>query len=88
MGVQVTFDYAAWRLAFPQFNALTADQVVGTILPIAVQYNRNDGGGPVTTAQTQTQLLNLMVAHVAQLLYGPNGSGTPSGIVGRVTDAS
>jgi hypothetical protein len=89
MGVQVTFDYASWAALFPQFSpALTQQQVTTLILPLAQQYNRNDGGGPVCTAALQTQLLNLMVAHVAELLFGPDGSGKPAGLVGRITDAT
>lgn len=90
MGVIVPFVYADWIAAYPQFApALTEAVVVGVILPIAELYCRNDGGGPVSTAQTQTTLLWLMVAHVAQLLYGPNGA-TPggSGIVGRIDSAT
>lgn len=87
MGVKVTFDFATWQAAFPQFATLTEPQVVGVILPIAEIYNRNDGGGPVSAAATQTQLLNLMVAHVAQLLFGVNGQ-QPSAIVGRISNAA
>ena len=91
MGVIVTFDLAAWQLAFPQFASLTQEQVVVLALPIAEMYCRNDGGGPVSTAQTQTTLLNLMVAHICQLLYGPNpgtAGGGASGIVGRISGAT
>lgn len=92
MGVQVTFNYANWAATFPQFAALNEQQVTGLILPIAEIYCRNDGGGPVSKAETQTVLLNLMVAHVAQLMFGPNGTGISgtggSGIVGRVSSAT
>lgn len=87
MGVQVTFDYNAWLLSYPQFSTLTSEQVVGSILPIAEIYCRNDGGGPVTLATTQTVLLNMMVAHIAQLMYGADGGGA-SGLVGRISNAS
>jgi hypothetical protein len=88
MGVAVVFDYSAWVAAFPQFATNPGQtNVVNVVLPIAEIYCRNDGGGPVSTAATQTTLLNLMVAHVCQLLYGPNGNN-PGGIVGRVTNAA
>lgn len=87
MGVQVTFNYATWAQAFPQFSSLSEDQVVNGALPLAELYCRNDGGGPVSSSAVQTNLLNLMVAHICQLLYGVNGQG-PSGIVGRITDAT
>lgn len=87
MGVQITFDYAAWAELFPQFDALSENQVVNLVLPLATQYCRNDGGGPVTSAAIQTNLLNLMVAHICQILYGPNGT-TPAPAVGRISDAT
>lgn len=87
MGIQVTFDYAAWAALFPQFSNLTESQVVTVILPLAEQYSRNDGGGPVCTASVQTQLLNLMVAHVAQLLFGSTTQPL-SPLVGRINTAT
>lgn len=88
MGVHVVFDYDQWIVAFPQFATAPGETPVTSVcLPIAEQYCRNDGGGPVQSIELQTQMLNLMVAHVCQLLYGPNGNN-PSGIVGRITNAS
>lgn len=93
MGVQVTFDYPQWAATFPQFSPnLNQTQVTDLILPIAEVYCRNDGGGPVSKAETQSVLLNLMVAHVATLMFGPNGAGITggggSGIVGRISSAT
>jgi hypothetical protein len=87
MGVQITFNYATWALIFPQFSSVSQTQVVDLVLPLAEQYCRNDGGGPVTTVATQTNLLNLMVAHVCQLLFGANGQG-PAELVGRISSAT
>jgi hypothetical protein len=87
MGVIVAFDYQAWVLAYPQFSTIPRATVTDVILEIAEIYCRNDGGGPVSKAQTQQTLLWLMVAHVAQLLYGANGQ-SPSGIVGVITAAT
>lgn len=87
MGVQVVFDPNAFKIAFPTFVNLTNQTLTNVILPIAEIYCRNDGGGPVSSAATQTSLLNLMVAHVAQLLYGPDGM-TPTALVGRISSAS
>lgn len=88
MGVHVDFDYAAWTALFPQFSNLTEQQVTQVILPLAEQYNRNDGGGPINSPELQTQALNLMVAHCAQILFGTAGTGGPSGLVGRVSSAT
>jgi len=87
MGVVVAFDFPSWQATFPQFGTLTQDQVVNFVLPLAEQYVRNDGGGPVTTVATQSNLINLMVAHLCTLFYGENGQ-SPSGIVGRINSAS
>ncbi|WP_164781655.1 DUF4054 domain-containing protein [Mesorhizobium sp. M7A.F.Ca.MR.148.00.0.0] len=87
MGVIVNFDYASFIAIYPQFATLSQPQVLQGALPIAELYCRNDGGGPVTKAETQTMLLNLMVAHICQITYGANGQA-PAGIVGRVSNAS
>lgn len=94
MGVIVTFDFANWLALFPQFGvttptftALTEQQVTQVILPLAEQYVRNDGGGPVCNPATQIQLLNLMVAHIAQLLFG-SSTQPLSPLVGRISNAS
>lgn len=87
MGVIVTFDYAAFIAIYPQFASLSEPQVVQGALPVAELYCRNDGSGPVSTADTQTTLLNLMVAHICQIMYGANGQG-PAGIVGRISNAT
>ena len=87
MGVVVTFSYANWSALFPEFSNINQSQVTGPILTLAQQYCRNDGGGPICDAGLQTQLLNLMVAHVAQLLYGST-TQTVSPLVGRISDAA
>lgn len=89
MGVAVTFDLAAWRLAYPQFAALTDEQITGAILPVAELYLRNDGTGPVRSETTQQTLLQLIVAHCTQLMLGQttNGVAGPSA-VGRVSGAT
>lgn len=87
MGVVAVFDYPTWALTFPQFSNLSSVQVSDFILPIAQGYVRNDGGGPVSNVQQQSVLLNLMVAHVAQLLFGSTTQPL-SPLVGRITDAT
>jgi hypothetical protein len=86
MGVSVTFDYSSWQALFPQFSNVTEPQIAGPVLTLAQTYCRNDGGGPVNDTNVQTQLLNLMVAHVAQLLYGST-TQPQSPLVGRPTSA-
>lgn len=89
MGVVVIFDPAAWRLAYPQFAFLTDEQLTGSVLPVAEVYLRNDGTGPVQKQETQKTLLWLIVAHVAQLMFGrvTDGVNGPQP-VGRISNAS
>lgn len=87
MGVQVAFNYAAWAAGYPQFSNVTQTQIIGVVLPLAEIYCRNDGGGPVSTAAIQTTLLNLMVAHVCQLMFGSTTQPL-SPLVGRINSAT
>lgn len=87
MGVIVQLDWAQWRLLFPEFSNLANEQLEGPVWELAQQYCRNDGGGPVCSTALQTQLLNLMAAHVAQLLYGST-KAPATGLSGAVTSAT
>ncbi len=87
MGVIVQFDLAQWRLLFPEFSNVTDAQLNGPVWTMAQQYCRNDGGGPVCAPEMQTELLNLMVAHIAQMLYGSTTSPA-TGLVGAVSSAT
>lgn len=88
----IPFDYDVWIGTFPQF-AVNPGQtaVVNFILPFAQTYAWREiqsGVGCVAMdGAIQANLLNLMVAHITQLLYGPNGT-TPSGLVGRISQAT
>jgi len=87
MGVIVTFDLAQWRALFPEFSNVTDQQLQGPVWTMAQVYCRNDGGGPVCDVTLQTELLNLMVAHIAQLLYGSTTSPA-TGLAGPVASAT
>ncbi len=86
MGAVATFDPEAFKAAYPQFATLL-DPQLNNAFAEATLYLANDGSGPVSDVQTQTTLLWLLTAHVAQLTYGINGQA-PSGLVGRVSGAS
>lgn len=86
MGVAVTFNYAAWAVQFPEFSNLSEDQAT-MYFTIATTLHRNDGGGPVSTAATQTQLLNYVTAHLA-FLYSGTAASPASPLVGRITNAT
>lgn len=87
MGVSVAFDYDAWLLAFPEFSAVGKPAAQG-YFDMATMYHSNDGRGPVKTAAIQSQLLNLVTAHIAQLFAPPSDGSEPSQVVGRISSAS
>lgn len=88
MGVVVNYTYDQWIAVYPQFSStVTSAAFTTTLYPLAQQYCRNDGGGPVTTSQIQTNLLGLMCAHIAQLVFG-SSTQPLSPLVGRISDAS
>jgi hypothetical protein len=92
MGVAVTITYASWVQIFPQFSVTVPKAIFdGFLWPTAQQFCRNDGCGQVNNTVTQTTLLQLMLAHLAQLFFGSSGtagSQPQSPLVGRITDAS
>ena len=87
MGVIITFNYPAWLAMFPEFTQINAAQAT-MYFNLATQYCRNDGSGPVQDTNTQTNLLNLMTAHIAKLMGPEKSGGRPSSIVGHITNAS
>lgn len=87
MGVVVQFDFAAFSALFPELAYIGQAQAT-QYFNLAQLYIRNDGGGPVCNAVQQAYLLNLVTAHLAFLLAAPNTpSGTPSTLVGRISNA-
>ena len=87
MGVVVSFSYSSFVAAFPVFSYLSEGQVQ-TYWNLATQYCRNDGGGPVCDATSQTNFLNLLTAHLCQLFAPTALNQNPSTIVGRISNAS
>lgn len=93
MGVQVTFDPAAFQAAFPEFAALSAGQVTA-YYTMGLTFQKNDGTGPVNDANTQLTGLQLLTAHVATLFAQSQGDPNPGSPkdantpVGRVSEAS
>ena len=87
MGVVVAFDPTAWKLIYSEFAYLTDPQATNYFNQAAM-IHRNDGGGPVVIAKQQTDLLNMLTAHVAKL-FAPSASGQPaSPLVGRISQAA
>lgn len=87
MGVIVQFNYAKWAATFPQLAGITQPQAQ-EYFEMATTIHRNDGGGPVTDANQQLRLLNLVTAHIA-VLFNPQTTGqNSSGLVGRIASAT
>lgn len=88
MGVAITYTYADWIAVFPAFSGtVTQAAFDATLYPFAQQYCPTDGTGAPTTVQITTNLVGLMCAHIAQLLFG-SATQPVSPLVGRVSNAS
>ena len=86
MGAIATFVYSDWYAVYQQFSNVGYNRINNVVLPVAQIYCRNDGGGPINDVTTQTQALWLMVAHVAQIMFGSVDQPL-TGAVGRVASA-
>lgn len=85
-----TLCYPDWQRAFPQFNdTISLATFDGVIVPMV---NATVATAPWWASfcdpNLQLQLLNLMAAHWAQLLFGTVAGQPPSALVGRITNAS
>jgi hypothetical protein len=87
MGAQVTFVYADWAAAYPEFATTVTAPLANAYFAEATIYHRNDGSGPVTDPAVQLILLWMLVAHIAQLRVGSTQQAV-SPLVGRLSSAS
>jgi hypothetical protein len=83
---QVTFNYTAWVLRYPEFQTVM-EPVAQAYFDEATIYLRNDGTGPVRNDRIQLLLLNMLTAHLAKLYATINGQPA-SGLVGRISQAT
>lgn len=86
MGVIVSFDFAAFSAAYPEFAYIGAPTATN-YFNMATVLHANDGSGPVPNATIQTTLLNALVAHLASIYSGVQGE-EPSPLVGRIANAT
>jgi hypothetical protein len=96
MGVIVSFSYSAWISRYPEFSGVDPATAQEYFLEAGLYLN-NSGGGPVTSEQTQSMLLNMLVSHIAKLYAAqfnglaattnPGAAPAPS-IVGRIASAT
>ena len=89
---------AAWNetdflAAYPNFTGVPSGTLQAQF-NIATIYLRNDGTSPIRSATTQTTLMYMLVAHLLQVSFGPDGEGAKpgntggsSGLVGRIASA-
>jgi hypothetical protein len=82
----VVFDATAFKVLFPMF-ATVADVLLEMNFAAAEMLVKNTCCSRVVDAVKRERLLNLLVAHITQLLNGINGQ-PPAGIVGVVTSAT
>ena len=88
MGVIVAFDFAVWQAQFSEFAAMTQPQAQ-SYWNMATTIHRNDGGGPVSNAAIQTNLLNFLTAHIAKMFWvNPSGGAVTTNLVGRISSAA
>jgi hypothetical protein len=93
MGVVIVFNYTAWQGQFPELAAVSQNDAQG-FFNEATMFCRNDGGGPVSNAMMQTQLLYMLTAHIASLRRQGQGAPSPgspivpNSPVGRINNAS
>lgn len=87
LGVVVQLTYLQWLQMFPEFETTVSQFFWGLLMGMASSLSRNDGGGPVTNAQLQTNLLSLAIAHLAFIFAGTN-TQPASQIVGRIASAT
>ena len=84
---QVTFDYAAWLLRYPEFSNVTEPQAEGCFDEGCLLISNQDTS-PITNLGQRAIILNAVTAHIACLSYGTATSGGASPLVGRIESAA
>lgn len=93
MGVTVAFSYSEWQAQYPELANVSSAQA-NAYFAIATTYQRNDGGGPISSTTLQSTMLNMLVSHIAVLSgWQPNAQGgvfdgSNARIVGHIDQAS
>lgn len=86
----VVFNYAEWVGLFPALSYVTQPQAT-LYFGLAGSYCNNTPCSPVRDASVGGQrdtFLNLITAHIAALMQPNSAASSPSGIVGRITNAT
>lgn len=85
MGI-VVFDAARFKARYPEFSTVL-DAILGEYFIEATIYLDNTDASPVSDVDRRTVLLNMLVAHIAQINSGAYGQGSSS-LVGQITSAT
>jgi len=83
----VVFSYSDWALDFPLLAPWVDEAQTTRYFLRAELILNNTDCSPVTDAGQRSLLLNMLVAHIALLNAVINGT-LPSGLIGRVTEAT
>lgn len=92
----VTFDYGAWSVRYPALATTVNATLAQLYFDEAQLYCDNSPRSPVQDLAVRALLLNMLVAHIAQLNQpvggamagGNSGPVAPSPLVGRITSAT
>ena len=83
------FDYTAWQTRYPEFNGAVSAELAALLFDEAgLLYLNNTDASPVADVARRLLLLNMIVAHLAAVSGALEVGGKPTGIVGRVTEAT
>jgi hypothetical protein len=92
MGVIVSPNYTLFIARYPEFGTGGAQPVSEDLYNAyfneATIFQANNGAGPISTANTQITLLNMLVAHIAALNTASAAGAAASPLVGRINSAS
>lgn len=92
MANAVTFNYNAWIARYPEFGPSGSQPVDSTLAQLyfdeAGLYLENVNVSVISSIAQQSQLMNMLTAHIAALNAAQSGGGGSSPLVGRVSSAT
>lgn len=81
------FDYTAWAARYPELAGAVSESLAASLFAEAGLYLDNTDASIVADPAMRLILLNMIVAHLA-VMGGALSGGTPTGQVGRVSEAT
>jgi len=83
----VVFSFTTWATRYPEFSQTVADANLAALYFAEAELYLDNGPCAVIPTSIRALLLNMLVAHIAALNAGINGSPA-SALVGRITSAT